>query len=223
MHARVVCTHPCTHGYGWWGEGTEDPTLQTGTRVGGGGGLRARLAEGPQARQAALAHLPRRCQEAGLEGPCRCPLGPWALPLPIARPDPKGPTRPETQGLTACPGLPARGRQCLVAWASGPGQGWVVPPRRPSWIRRTLTCHSADAWPRFEAQLPTLATPAPQTGPAQPAHLRRSTSSGPTRGLPQPSTVSASPGPPVRGSQPDRQPPVPATVSCGDHPGLGVS
>ena len=68
-----------------------------------------------------------------------------------------------------------------MAW-TGPGQGWVVLPRRPSWVRRTLTCHSADAWPRFEAQLPTLATPTPRTGPAQPAHLGGPPAQGPPGG-----------------------------------------
>lgn len=30
---------------------------------------------------------------------------------------------------------------------------------RSSWTGYNVTCHSADAWPRFEAQLSTLATP----------------------------------------------------------------
>lgn len=35
----------------------------------------------------------------------------------------------------------------------GPGRGWVVPQAasffRPSWAGCAITCHSADAWPRF--------------------------------------------------------------------------
>lgn len=37
-----------------------------------------------------------------------------------------------------------------LAWAWGPGQGWVVPGARPSWASCAITCHSADVWPRFE-------------------------------------------------------------------------
>lgn len=95
-------------------------------------------------------------EELGLPGPTADSAGqPRGLLLPGSQGDMRARAARTHQGLSdRYPQASlARATQFPIrrlAWAWGPGQGWVVPGARPSWASCAITCHSADVWPRFE-------------------------------------------------------------------------
>lgn len=129
--------------------------------------------------------------------------------------------------------MPAWGRLGL-----GPRTGgwscWADLPRPAG--RCTITCHSADAWPRFEAQLPTLSTPVPGSperhdsacpihpgpmGSSQKDSLSPSNTYGSLHPTGTHSSRLAPVGPTIRGAPGlTSSPPALAAMSCGDHPVL---
>lgn len=123
----------------------------------------------------------------GWPSPAQCTQIPWGQ---------QGPRPSDRPPRSRC--------QADNAWQPGPrapGQGWVVPPLpRPSWVRRTLTCHSAVALTRFEATAHSgHANSSDRPHSACPP--QRPTGSGPTRGslnrlwhLPSPGPQSGAPG-----------------------------
>lgn len=116
-----------------------------------------------------------------------------SLPLPsgcLALKEPRPEIQGHTTGGLSPPRLPARARQCLVQAGGlglGPRTGVGGPSAqasfpRPSWVSYTVTCHSADAWPRFEDAAAHFSHSSPWL-PGQ-SHFCPPTPGGPTGHMP---------------------------------------